>query len=90
MPQFIRHHVIADTHNNWALPILAGILIGCLLAFVVNFFLKEARRESSAAQAPFAVSAVPESKPAAEFKKAVRYEAIISNWKQYRATQTKE
>ena len=96
MPQFIRHHVNPDTHNTdtystWTLPILAGILVGCLLAFLVNFYLKETRWGSSAARTAFAFSAAPESKPNAEIKKPVRYEAIISNWKQYRsANQPKE
>ena len=84
MPQFIRHHVDPDTHNTvtysiWALPILAGILVGCLLAFLANVYLKETRWASSAA---FEVSAAPESKLAP--KKPVRYEAIISNWEKYR------
>jgi hypothetical protein len=94
MPQFIRHHVDHDTHSTsahntsahsiWALPILAGILVGCLLAFIANFLLKETRWSFGAATAPFAVAAAPESKPAPEFKEPVRYEAIILNWKQYR------
>ena len=90
MPQFIRRHVNSDTRANWALPILAGILVGCLLALIANYYLKEMRWASSA-RAPFVVSAAPESKPSLEIKKPVRYEAIISNWTQYRsANQPKE
>ena len=82
MPQFIRHHVNPATYSTWALPILAGILIGLLLAFIANYFLKDTRWAS--AGAAFAVSMAPESKPALDIKRPVRYEAIISNWKQYR------
>jgi hypothetical protein len=38
MPQLIRHHVNADTRITWVLPILTGLLIGCLLAFIANLF----------------------------------------------------
>jgi hypothetical protein len=86
MPQFIRHHVNPVPRITWVLPILAGILIGCLLAFLANFYLKEARSGSDPA-----VSSAPESKPPPGFKKPVRYEAVKSNWQQYRAaTQPKE
>ena len=85
MPQFIRHHVNVDSYNMWALPILAGLLVGCLLAFIASFYLMETRWASSAATTAFAASTVPESKPASEFRKPVRYEAIKANWAKYRS-----
>ena len=85
MPQFIRHHVNADTRITWVLPILTGLLIGCLLAFIANLFLKEMRLTSNAAGDPFAVSAASAPKPATELKKSARYEAVKSNWAKYRS-----
>ena len=89
MPQFIRHHVNSDNHNTthitWVLPILTGLLIGCLLAFIANLYLKEMRFASNSTGATLEVSAAPESKPPPEFKKPVRYEAIKSNWAKYRS-----
>jgi hypothetical protein len=82
MPQFIRHHVNADTRITWVLPILTGLLIGCLLAFIANLFLKEMRLTSNSTDDPFAASA---SKPATELKKPARYEAVKSNWAKYRS-----
>ena len=85
MPQLIRHHVNADTRITWVLPILTGLLIGCLLAFIANLFLKEMRLTSNASDDPFAVSAAPASKPATELKKPARYGAVKSNWAKYRS-----
>ena len=94
MPQFIRHHVNSDNHNTthitWVLPILTGLLIGCLLAFIANLFLKEMRLASNSTGAALEVSAASEPKPPTEFKKPARYEAIKSNWQQYRANQPKD
>jgi hypothetical protein len=87
MPQFIRHHVTHATRISWILPILTGLLIGSLLAFIAHLFLKEMRLTSNVTGVPSAAS-VP--KPATELKKPVRYEAIKSNWEQYRANQPKE
>ena len=90
MPQFIRHHVNADTRITWVLPILTGLLIGCLLAFIANLFLKEMRLTSDAAGDPFAVSSASAPKTASDLKKPARYEAIKSNWQQYRANLPKD
>ena len=91
MPQFIRHHVHHnDTRIAWVLPILTGLLIGCLLAFIANLFLKEMRLTANDTGDAFEVSVAPESKPATELKKPARYEAVKSNWQQYRANQPKD
>jgi hypothetical protein len=85
MPEFIRHH--ADHHplSSWAVSAFTGIVVGFLLALIVSY-VKPALWVSSAAKAALAVSMAPESKPALEVKKPVRYEAVSSNWKQYRST----
>jgi hypothetical protein len=85
MPEFIRHH--ADHHplSSWAVSAFTGIVVGFLLALIVSY-VKPTLWASSAAQAALAVSTAPESKPSPETKKPARYEAIISNWKQYRST----
>jgi len=85
MPQVVRHHVHPGTRITWVLPILTGLLIGCLLAFVANLFMREARLASNAAGSAFEASAAPESKPAPEFKKPARYEAVKSNWAKHRS-----
>ena len=90
MPQFIRHHVDHDTRIAWVLPILTGLLIGCLLAFIANLFLKEMRLTSNDTGDAFELSAASESKPPPEFRKPARYEAVKSNWQQYRANQPKD
>jgi hypothetical protein len=85
MPQFIRHHVTHYPNSSWVVSALAGIVVGFLLALIVGYS-KPALWGSNAANAAFAASAAPEAKLAPEIKKPVRYEAIISNWKQYRST----
>ena len=90
MPQFIRHHANHYPTSSWVVSALAGILVGFLLAIAANY-LKEVLWASNAPQAALAALITPESKPVPEAKKPVRYEAIISNWKQYRsANQTRE
>lgn len=89
MPQFIRHHINSNSHTNrinWILPVLTGLLIGCLLAFVANLFLKEMRLTYNDNGDAFEVSA--ESPP--KVQKPGRYEAVKSNWQQYRANQPKD
>jgi hypothetical protein len=85
MPQLIRHPVGPVAHSTWIVPIVAGILIGCLLAVIANS-LKEMRWTSGAVKAPSAVAA-SDPKRAVEVRKPVRYEAVRSNWKQYRESQ---
>jgi hypothetical protein len=85
MPEFIRHHAEHHPLSSWAVSAFTGILVGFLLAIIVSY-AKPALWVSSAAKAALAVSPTQESQPAPEVKKAVRYEAIISNWKQYRST----
>jgi hypothetical protein len=85
MPQSIRHHLNHATRISWILPILTGLLIGCLLALIANLFLKEMRLTSNVTGVPSVASA-----PATELKKPARYQAIKSNWEQYRANQPKE
>ena len=87
MPQLIRQHV-NPPHSTWIIPILAGILIGCLLAFLANY-LKETRWASNAVKAVSVVPA-PDPQPAAEIRKPARYEAVRSNWRQYRESQAPE
>ena len=84
MPQLIRHNVHPVSHSTWAVPILAGILAGLLLAFIANY-LKETRWVIGAMKAPAVVSTAPDPTPAAELRKPVRYEAVVANWKQYRS-----
>ena len=88
MPQFIRHPVGPVAHSTWIVPILAGIVIGCLLAVIANS-LKEMRWASSAAKATSEVAAT-DPKPAASVRKSVRYEAVRSNWKHYRESQASQ
>jgi hypothetical protein len=85
MPQFIRHHVNHYPISSWVVSAFAGIVVGFLLALIVGYS-KPALWGSNAANSAFAAMTAPESKPASEMKKPVRYEAIISNWKQYRST----
>jgi hypothetical protein len=84
MPQFIRHHVNPVGHSAWAIPILGGILAGLLLALIANY-LKESRWVASAMKAAPVASIAPDPMPATDFRKPVRYEAIIANWRQYRS-----
>jgi hypothetical protein len=89
MPEFIRHHAEHHPLSSWAVSAFTGILVGFLLALIVSY-VKPALWVSSAAKAALAVSPTQESQPL-EARKPVRYEAIISNWKQYRsATQVSE
>ena len=90
MPQIIRHHVDHDTRISWVLPILTGLLIGCLLAFIANLFLKEMRLTADDTGDAFEVSTASAPKPASVLKKPARYEAVKSNWQQYRANQPKD
>ena len=90
MPQFIRHYVNHDTRIAWVLPILTGLLIGCLLAFIANLFLKEMRLTANDSADAFEVSTASAPKPPTELKKPARYEGVKSNWQQYRANQPKE
>jgi hypothetical protein len=85
MPQFIRQHVHHYPISSWVLSAFAGIVVGFLLALIAGYS-KPALWGSNAANAAFAASAAPLSKPGPEIKKPVRYEAIISNWKQHRST----
>jgi|EndMetStandDraft_4_1072995.scaffolds.fasta_scaffold1578551_1 hypothetical protein len=84
MPQFIRHHVTQYPNSSWVVSAVAGIVVGFLLALIVGYS-KPALWGSNAANSAFAAMTAPDSKPVPEIKKPVRYEAIISNWKQYRA-----
>ena len=86
MPQFIRHPVNHDTRIAWVLPILTGLLIGCLLAFIANLFLKEMRLMANDSGDAFEVSTAS----APKLQKPARYETVKSNWQQYRANQPKD
>jgi hypothetical protein len=85
MPHIITRH--SPNHSTWIVPIVAGILIGCLLAVIANS-VKDIRWASYNSRTDI-VPALTDPKPAAD-RKPERYEAVRSNWQRYRSLQANE
>jgi hypothetical protein len=86
MPKIIRHDGIQRPHIAWAVPIFVAIIVAWLLGVIAST-PKGALRVFSVAQAELAGPVTRGAEPAPGMKQAVRYEAIIENWKRYRSTQ---
>jgi biotin transporter BioY len=85
MPKFIRNDDNQRTDSRWAVSILVGIMVACLLGFIASYTMGTLWL-SHAAQAEFAGAVTLGSEPTlVAAKKPVRYEAVIANWKRHRS-----
>lgn len=81
MPHFVRPPFGLPNHSLWIVPILAGIICGCLLALLANSVTELCLSSASKAAT---VAAAADPKPAIALRKTARYEAVRSNWQHYR------
>ncbi|CAN7723375.1 hypothetical protein LJR220_001709 [Bradyrhizobium sp. LjRoot220] len=84
MPRVLRQDISLRTHHDWAVPVVVGVAVACLLCFLA-FYPKAASHASSAGPAETVGLAAAKPEPVAAAKRPVRYEATIENWKRYRA-----
>ena len=80
----LRHDVTPHPHDDWAVAVLVGTGVACLVSILALYPMR-ASHVPSARQAATVALAAAKPEPVALSKKPVRYEATIENWKRYRA-----